>query len=532
MEKVLVIGLDGYESSLGERMMESGELPSLRKLRDGSARFLLDHGPAKRTGLAWEHVSSGMSPDDAKRWSAVYFDPHTYEIEQRGAMFVPFPARMSVKTVIFDLPYFNLSKAPEVRGITAWGAHDAGTEAMSHPAGLLDEALEKFGPYMATKWIYGFAWPSYGRCAEMGEALMHAVQQRSEMAKWLLADRFPDWDLGIVVVSELHSVIEGLWHGIDESHPLHHHPSARVAGEGVRNVYRAVDRLVGDLAATFEDCSLVVFSMHGMGRNQSDVPGMVLLPELLHRFAFGKPFFKQLQTWTNAPGGVPIIAESEKWVIETPGWREVFGRASDYAKRRIRKPYRRLLRTNGKPFNRRRKSQLMWMPAARYQPLWHKMPAFALPSYYDGSIRINLQGRERSGLVPLRAYNSFCQEIIDTLNSCRNPITGDGVVDHFVTYGSDDPLSLHPTQGDLIAVWKGSPLAFEHPEMGRIGPVPFRRTGGHTGSLGMAYVKCRAVAPGDYGTHSSFDVVPTIFDLLDQPIPKEISGDSLIRRLQ
>jgi predicted AlkP superfamily phosphohydrolase/phosphomutase len=525
---MIVIGLDGYENSLGEKLMASGEMPSLKRLSDQSARFLLDHGPAKRTGLAWEHFSTGLSPSKAKRWSAVSFDPNTYRVEQKGTNLVPFPANLSAKTVVFDLPYFDLSKAPEVQGLTAWGAHDAGTNRASCPASLLDEATEMFGPYPATKWIYGFAWPSPERCAEMGESLVRAVQQRAEMTKWLFGDRLRNWDLGIVVVSELHSAVESLWHGVDEAHPLHQHPSAKAAGKSLLDVYKAVDKLIGDLAEAFEGRDMVVFNMHGMGPNQSDVPSMLLLPELMYRSAFGKPFFEEPEVWASTPGGVPMIAETDHWRIAMPDTRDLRERIGDFVNRKIPRPLQHLINDNGDKSRPRRKSSLAWMPAARYQPFWRDMSAFALPSYYDGSVRINLAGRERHGLVPIQSYESECQKIVEMLNQCRDPFTGKAVVDHVEHYGRDDPLDLHQTQGDLIIVWKGAPLAFEHPDLGRIGPVPFRRTGGHTGHLGKAYVKCNALAPGDYGTRSSFDVVPTLLDLLHQPVPSEIDGTSLI----
>ena len=71
-------------------------------------------------------------------------------------------------------------------------------------------------------------------------------------------------------------------------------------------------------------------------------------------------------------------------------------------------------------------------------------------------------------------------------------------------------------------------LCLEHPDLGRVGPVPFWRTGGHTGLYGMAYLKSDILAPGDYGTRSSFDVVPTLFHLLNEPLPNKISGQSLV----
>ena len=525
---MIVIGLDGYENSLGDELMASGKMPALKKLLEKSARFLLDHGSAKRTGLAWEHFSSGLSPAEARRWSAVYFDPGTYQVEQKGTSLVPFAAKMAAKTVVFDLPYCDLSKAPHVRGITAWGAHDAGTNRASSPPGLLEEATQKFGPYPATDWIYGYAWPSPERCAEMGNALVRAVEQRSRMTKWLLSERMTDWDLGVVVVSELHSAVEGLWHGVDESHPLYSHPSAAAAGKGLIDVYMAVDQLIADLVATFEGRDLVVFSMHGMGPNQSDVPSMLLLPELLYRLQFGESFFREPDAWSNAPRGVPTGDRTDQWYIDTPDTRNVLERMGDFVDSKVPEPFRSWMNTGALTTSRRAKSSLNWMPAARYQPFWSRMRAFALPSYYDGSIRINLAGRECHGMVPIQSYESVCREIVAILEECRNPFTGEPVVDHIEYYGRDAPLALHPSQGDMIIVWKDAPLAIEHPRVGRIGPVPFRRTGGHTGLYGMACLKCDALAPGDYGIRSSFDIVPTLLDLLQQPIPEEVDGKSLV----
>lgn len=89
----------------------------------------------------------------------------------------------------------------------------------------------------------------------MGIALAKGVALRSKIALWLLRERFPDWELALIHVSELHSASEALWHGIDQRHPLHSHSSSRAAAEGVHTVYRAVDQLVGTFAAEFEDAA-------------------------------------------------------------------------------------------------------------------------------------------------------------------------------------------------------------------------------------------------------------------------------------
>jgi hypothetical protein len=167
---------------------------------------------------------------------------------------------------------------------------------------------------------------------------------------------------------------------------------------------------------------------------------------------------------------------------------------------------------------------LRWMPAAHYARFWPRMRAFALPAYYDGQIRINLRGRERGGLVPIEDYARTCDEIEELLRECRDPIRGASVISS-VERASGSPLELGPHEADLTVVWKDAPLGLDHPRLGKIGPLPYRRTGGHTGGDGFAWMSGPLVRPGSGGRRSAFDVVPTVIELLGQP-PLAVSGRS------
>jgi hypothetical protein len=294
--------------------MSAGEMPEMSRLADSSARFALDYGPAQRTGLAGEHFATGLSPELAQRWSAVHFDPRSYQVWQEGTRLRPFAADLDARTVVFDAPYFDLGAAPGVNGIVAWGAHDPGVAQASRPVDLVSELQRKFGAYPAGRWIYGFAWPSANRSSAMGQHLARAVDVRAEAAHWLLAERLPDWDLALVAVSEPHSVIEALWHGVDPAHPLHQLPGAGAARTSIHAVYHAIDRLVGRLTSAFPDALTVVFAMGGMGDNRSDAPSMLLLPELMYRQAFKAPLFKQPPEWTWSTNGSPVrLSDTDAW---------------------------------------------------------------------------------------------------------------------------------------------------------------------------------------------------------------------------
>ncbi|MBZ5677647.1 MAG: hypothetical protein LAP61_25670 [Acidobacteriia bacterium] len=80
----------------------------------------------------------------------------------------------------------------------------------------------------------------------------------------------------------------------------------------------------------------------------------------------------------------------------------------------------------------------------------------------------------------------------------------------------------------MIIVWSGAALGLSHPTWGPIGPLPFRRPGGHSGPYGMAYVAGDNVTAGDYAVRNSFDVVPTIVELLGEQLPAGLSGRSLL----
>ena len=533
--RVLAVWLDGFDVELARSLMEQGQLPALAGLASSSARFRLDHGAARATGLAGEHLSTGRSPDDAGRWSAVHFDARSYGTTQRGTSASPFAQELPLRTVVVDMPYFHIRRAPSVRGIVGWGAHDPGAPPGSHPDTLLGEVLERFGPYCAERWIYGVPWPSAAHAEQMGSALTEAALQRAALARWMLTERIPDWDLALVAVSEPHSVLEGLWHGLDPAHPLHGVTSSAAARTGVLSVLAAVDDLVAELATAAPDAAVLVFSLHGMGPNQSDLQSMVLLPELLHRWAVGEPRFHVPDTWVEAGEGVVPFDPEVGW---SRTLRSLFPDGAGKARSGVRAKLGRATEEARKRFGSRRDTDragattevpVKWMPAGWYRSQWPHMRAFAIHSFYDGRIRVNLRGREGRGMVAPSERGAVLDEIEGLLEECTDPFSGRPVMATFERCRPGEGLDVSATEVDAVVTWNGTCSAFDHPRLGRIGPVPYRRSGGHSRSEGMAWVRAEGIDQGDRGWRSSFDVVPTLIDLLGvDPLP-QVSGSSLLR---
>jgi predicted AlkP superfamily phosphohydrolase/phosphomutase len=510
--RILVLGLDSYEPRLGTHLMRQGLLPALQALAARSARFLLDHGDAVETGLAWEHFATGLSPGAAGKWNSVSFDPATYEAWHMDTALPPFPARLAARTVVFDVPYFHLSQAETVRGVVAWGAYDPGVASFSRPAGLLAEMRQRFGDQADRAILNAAPWPSPDHTRHLASKAVAFVDARSRVGRWLLGERLAGWDLGMMVVSELHAASEAFWYGVDRKHPLHGRAdSTEAAGRGLVETYRAVDRLVGGFVAAFPDVTVISVSMNGTGPNSSDTASMVLLAELLYRHAMGAPLLR-MDTRIDGPATMPMLRPDQGWGKEM----RALVPAQAGAHRMVHDPDRH---------------PLDWMPAARYAPFWPRMPAFALPSFYEGRVRINLAGREAQGIVPAERYGAVCDEIEALVRACTDSITGQPVVKRVVRSARSDPRKVDATEADLTIIWDGGVLGLDHPRHGRMGPIPYRRPGGHTGPHGMAWLAGEGLPAGDFGVRSSFDVAPTIVELLGEALVPGMSGESLLRAL-
>jgi predicted AlkP superfamily phosphohydrolase/phosphomutase len=134
---------------------------------------------------------------------------------------------------------------------------------------------------------------------------------------------------------------------------------------------------------------------------------------------------------------------------------------------------------------------------------WDRTRAFCLPTDLEGCIRVNLRGREPSGIVAPEDYDALCAEIAEALASFEDPATGRRLVKEVVKlrdrYGGDRVDHLP----DLVVLWDD---AFQVGEMrsggaGLIaGPSPDRRPGTH-GAAGfvMAIGPCADEIWGDVG---------------------------------
>ena len=554
--RVVAIGLDAMERTLVEPLVAAGALPNLAAVRQRAMSCHLRNTVAYRSELPYTQFLTGREGAVNRYWSTISFDPATYAVATVGALDAkPFYALGSeTKVIQFDVPHSVLADDVDGIQITGWGCHSPQYPRAARPAGMLREIDARFGPH-----------PAWGNDSEPGwyepdyldgltTALRVGAHRRVDALNWLQR-RLPDWDLMLTVMSEPHSAGHHMWHGIDDEHPLHHAPIAPLAHRRLLETYAVVDEALGRLVRDVpDDAALVVFALHGMQANWNDLPSLVLLPELLHRLWRGRPLLRDLgrEGWRDR--GCPPLAPRphQRWLTAMQdafvgGFRDdpihrlrtmTPAPLLDLARRATGRFVPPPVGVLGWPVPpetdlsieeiRRWSEHLRWQVPTWYRRHWPSMPAFVLPTFSDAHVRINVRGRERSGIVPPERYRAVGEEVIDIVSRCRDPRTGEPVLEDVLwTHGRGDPFDPEAPDADLVLFWRRPIDAFEHPDVGLVGPFPFPRTGEHS-SNGFAYVVAPGLEPTCLGERSALDVTPTILELLGHRPPVDMAGTSLL----
>ena len=557
MTKVLAIALDSAEWRALEPLVDAGLMPNLAALRERSAFVRLDNSRELRTEFLWTEFATGRPGEEDGMWGMANFEPGEYDGRFKGRPNLkPWWAfGTSFSSVTIDLPDGGVITDEGVSGpqVVGWGAHAAGFNRTSLPEGLLAEIDARFGPHPAFGRESDPLWYSPTYIKNATDALVAGAAQRSAIFKYLL-DQTPNWDFALSVWSEAHSGGHYMWHGADPSHPAFTTPTAQLAGEQMKRVHIVLDEAIGRAIADAGECDVCVFSLHGMKPNASDIQTSVLLPELLHRLHFKKPALRMPGGESWRVSGMPVVVPSEdmQWIdyVARHFADSHSRRAINTIKRAMPRPLLELARSATGRANHRPgvlfgeippeqsfstakggigKSEPTYMPLWWYRHRWPSMRYFAVPSFTDGLVRINLRGRERDGLVDVDDYRRACDEVIAEVRSATSPLTGKSIVADVEMMRANDPFDPDGPPADIAFRWSDSTQALDHPTAGLIGPVPYQRAGEHDGT-GFAFFAGEGIAAGDLGERPGLDLPATLLAMLGREAAYPLAGVSMLER--
>mgnify|MGYP001799547161 CR=1 FL=1 len=548
---VIAIGLDAADPHLLEQWMAAGKLKNLSQLRQQGAYGHLNNTvnynqlptETSATERLWVMFGTGCLPDKTGYWSPIHYSASDYGITHDtldGAydfkQYPPFYALgKDYNVAAFDVPVSRLSTDVCGLQILGWGGHAPHTPSHSQPSEALPRLIEQYGKNPILHKDYGCWWDrAYVQRIKTG--LKASVETRAKICQDLLTQE--NWDLFLTVFGESHTASHDFWHLSQPDHPLYADKS--VPGDDpMLAAFEAIDLAVGDIVeAAPENAHIVVFAVHGMGKNVTDMYSMAFLPEILYRYSFpGKYGIAKGRVGDKCPP--PVNPRRKSWSGEvwlqrddsTPLNRALMrwgpSKFDDYLNAgpipALASPYR--LRQQGLALN--------WMPAMWYSPLWSQMKAFALPAFAAGHIRINLKGRETQGIVDVADYNSVCDEITQLLYGLANARTGQPVVKDVVRTRTDANIlscQAELPDADLVVIWHEQPSdVVDSLDLGRIGPVTYYRSGGHR-SAGFLLAKGPTIKPGtQIEEGQTVDIGPTIRALMGAPAMANCDGKALFK---
>ena len=363
--RVAMIGLDAAELDFIQRHRPA--LPRIGEaLERGRVRRL--HSTAgDLPGSVWPTFYTGTLPGahgiyHHLQWDSgamlirrvtdswLYAEPFWYGLERRGRL-----------VAAIDVPMTFPSRLIRGTEIINWGSHDELGPFRTRPNGLAREVRRRFGRHPMGSEIPVRKTPA--QLETNRRNLVAGAERKGELSRWMLEQA--SWDFFLTVFGETHRGGHLLWPESEDE-----------PEDALLDVYRAVDRAFGELldALTPRFSKIVVFAIHGMGRNTSQDHFM---PKLMDRL-----------------NGRFLAGDGS---IATPNGAVAAGQHS--LMRRLREGLPAGLQNavaRAVPVGVRDAVVSRQISAGHE---WGRTPGLALLADLNGYLRWNLAGRERNGML-------------------------------------------------------------------------------------------------------------------------------------
>ncbi|HJT67139.1 MAG TPA: alkaline phosphatase family protein [Pyrinomonadaceae bacterium] len=426
----LAIGIDAAESSLVRRMIEQNELPALRSLL-AEGKWLEVRSPAPvGSGTVWPTFLTGEEPAAHGIYSEWKWLPKTMSLRRyEGHHLTPFWKSLAddgVSVGVFDVPF-----APTVgikRGfeVCEWWAHDSTEAGLRIGPDEIQPLVQAAPAHPLSSNRFVTATPdSKNNSEELAEACSTGARARGSLAQRLIRETKPR--LSVIVFPEVHHAGHQLWHTIASDHPIYQGLECNGAPV-LKEVHRAVDEQIGEIIASSNADTVLVFALHGM-RPAHGFPAF--LGPLLCEQGFSRLARWRSQSWTRR--GLSAFAA---------------------VKRHAPAPLKKLYYQVTPSTATYKLARPTMMPA--YD--WQKTRAFSLPTDQYGWIRINLRGREAEGTVSPGEYDAVCAELTEMLSTLAAE-DGELLVEDVMRTAADPDSALVNPLPDLVVHWRYAALA-------------------------------------------------------------------------
>jgi predicted AlkP superfamily phosphohydrolase/phosphomutase len=503
--RTLIIGLDGATLDLIKPWAKAGHLPAFARLMAEGVQGTLLAWPNMNSAAAWTSMVTGCNPgqhgiygfgrlsgQDATTWQPVSAadrkrDPFWRLLSAAGR-------RVGVINVPLTYP------AEAIDGFMLSGSDSSGIggSGLAHPAGLLDNLRKQGIKHILD--VPNLARLSRRAPREVPLPLQQMVDARSRSILHLM--RTEPWDVLMAVFVATDRVQHHFW-------PTDQVPMDDPAWTPIRRTYQQIDAFLHDaLTLVGRDTTVMVVSDHGFG------------PQ--------RPVLHHLNTLLAQLGLLHFCGDSQSPDSTTLKKLLVLGRK--WLPLQLQGPLARAF--PGLHLRAMSDSTMLNVD-------WSKTQAFIDP--LGGQLRINLQGRQREGIVPPHAYQQLRDRLQRIMRQLREPGTGLELAQAVHTREEVYHGPYAHLAEDLLIRWKEdfayNALRYEAEGKSLIVRAPDEsaaegRGRGWSGThrpegvflLWGPRIRQRATIEGITG----YDIAPTVLYLQNHPIPPHIDGQVLV----
>jgi predicted AlkP superfamily phosphohydrolase/phosphomutase len=405
-EKVLFIGLDGSTFDVLDPLMKAGLMPRTERFIAEGFRGPLETTIPPITPTAWVSWMTGKNPGKhgvfefllRRKGSGALPDSPVSSLARDGLPFWDILGQMGKRAIVTNVP---CTYPPTMANglmisdfLTPRGRRD-----FTHPASLIEEIENKFGPYQ----LYITAVYTPGNVDKILDQLFDELQYKTQVNRYLMNEY--GWDVFATHYWGTDRFQHELWHLMDESHPFFNRKEHDAHISRIHEYWNTVDATLGSLFDEVgEDATVYLGSDHGFG-----------------------PITKFLcfNVWLMNEGLLVLKRDALRRLK-----RMVFrlGLTPDLAYRSAMKLGLAHLRLSVGVTNRSKLMKLANMMMLSLEDVdWSRTVAFSKGNY--GQIFINLRGREANGIVePGPEYERRLREIIGKLRALVDPETGQPLI--------------------------------------------------------------------------------------------------------
>lgn len=405
--KAVVIGLDAATWTVIRPWIAQGAMPNLAKLITGGVSGTLESVLPPITPPAWTSFMTGKNPGKHGIFNFVQSKHHSaYAMRyvnggtRRSPTIFQLLNNAGFSAGTMNIP-FTFPPEP-LNGFQISGLDTpSDTSRFVHPPELQDELVKRFGRISHDLRFLGYMSTDERRAKVLGE--MKKLDEQWTMAALYLLEKHPQ-DLMMFVFMSIDTVQHYFWQYMDPDHFLHDAKADARFRNAVRDVYERLDAATGRIIEKLPaDTTIFVVSDHGGG-------------PVADRIVYLNRYLAQLGLLHYAPKATsPVYSFVAKCV--RGGFSLLRSSLSSRQKIVLAKIFPKL----------RKQAELSYTSFDTID--WSRTKAYcsevlAAPP----SIRINLKGVKREGIVEAGDYETLLEFITKKLEELKDPRTGKPVI--------------------------------------------------------------------------------------------------------